>query len=116
MIKKGTIVLVTLLILGILYGITQQINQSLGARGRLKNQAQEVAKLESENQQLQEELNRVKSVEFVEKVARNNLNLARNNETIFIISDEAIAKTLQGSKVEETNLPNWQGWLRLFLN
>jgi cell division protein FtsB len=115
MIKKGVTVLVIIAILGVLLGLSRQINESLGARGRLDRAEADVLRLEEENLALQERLKSAKSVSFIERSARNNLNLAKSNETIFIISDKAIAKALEQKREEEIKSSNWQGWLKLFL-
>lgn len=115
MIKKGITILAVVVIVGVLLGVVSQINESVGARGRLDRAEADVLRLEQEGIKLEEELKKAKSLIYVESIARNSLNLAKSNETVFIISDKAIAKALEEKRQEEIKSPNWQGWLRLFI-
>lgn len=113
--KVATIAVITLL-LGLFYGLGRQVYSSLQAGNRLNVEAEELAKLQQKNTELKKKLVEVQSPQFVEKEARDKLNFTRPNETIVIIPQEEIDKILGiEERVEEIKIPNWQGWLRLFL-
>lgn len=101
----------------ILISLIKQISESLDVGKRLDQEVEEVTKLQEENKRLKKRLEEVLKVEFIEEVARNKLNLSRANETVVIIPQEMISQVIAASQeIKEPQLPNWQGWLRLFFN
>ncbi len=72
-------------------------------------------KLKVETQTLKEQLDYVRSEEFVEKEAREKLGLTKEGETVVILPEgfqEMIELSQKGVETEET--PNWKQWLGLF--
>lgn len=101
----------------ILTSLIKSISESLNTSKRLEGQVEEVARLQEENKRLKKRLEEVLKLEFIEEVARNKLNLSRPNETVVVIPLETINQVIASNKeVEEPKLPNWQGWLRLFIH
>lgn len=100
----------------ILYGLTKQLFDALQAGKRLDGAINELGKLQEENRNLKHRLAEVQSVSFIEEQLRNNLNLARPDETVVIVPISAIEQVLGEKKhLEELKIPNWQGWVKLFL-
>lgn len=115
--KKITITIFILITGFVLFSLGKQIIFALNAGDRLDSAVEEVSNLQKENKELQKQLELVQSVDFLEEVARNKLNLTKPNETIIIIPQEEISKILSTErKVKEPKLANWQGWLKLFFN
>ncbi len=107
----------TLVIILVSYNLIGQIFDALKVGDRLEESAERLHTLEIKNQELKKKLLEVKSPEFIEKQARDKLGLAKEGETIVVIPQEKIDAILGASKkLEELRLPNWQGWLKLFLN
>jgi hypothetical protein len=78
---------------------------------------EDVGSLERDNKQLKKELAQAESYDSVEEIARNDLNMSLPNETVVIIPQEMVDKVLTPDvKPPEIKIPNWQGWLRLFLH
>lgn len=99
----------------LLYGLTRQLYDVLHAGKRLDEAINELGKLQAENRNLKRKLEEVKSISFIEGQLRDNLNLARPEETVVIIHREAIEQILGAKKrLEEVVIPNWKGWLKLF--
>lgn len=76
-----------LLLLFSLYVATTFISQQktlreLKAQKRMKEE--EIVELEKEVEQLNDEINHSDSLEFVEKVAREELNMVKPNEVIYV--------------------------------
>lgn len=114
---KTVVILIIFLTLGsILLGLTKQITSALQSGERLNRQAEEVNKLQEENKQLKDNLERVKSYQSWEGIARDKLNLSRPGETVVVVPDDYINRTIQmyEYKPMEVHIPNWQGWLNLF--
>ena len=55
---------------------------------RLDNLRDEVSSMEQEKSDLEESIEFKKSDEYVEEKARNDLNLAKPNEKLFVVSDK----------------------------
>ncbi len=57
------------------------------------------------------------SQDEVEKIARDKLNMGKPGETVVVIPEELITKVIEDNKPKiEPKLPNWQGWLKLFMH
>ena len=101
----------------ILVGFGRQISTALDSGSRLDQAADQVNRLQEKNKQLKNKLSQVEQPDFIEEIARDKLNLARSSETMVIIQKEAISKILGlNQKIEEVKIPNWQGWLKLFIH
>ena len=114
--KRLTTIIGILALCIIAFGFLKQSYASLQAGGRLDQAQKDLDVLKQENQELKNKLAQAGNASFVEEIFRDKLNLARPNETVIIISEEALKKAQYGEqkKVEEIKLPNWQGWLKLF--
>ena len=76
---------------------------------------EEAARLIKKNQELKAKLEYVKSDEFVEKMARNRLNMTKKDEMIVVLPvDELPLLRKNVKKKKGEDLPNWQRWWRLF--
>ena len=78
----------------------------------------QLASLEEKNKQLEEDLRRVQSDEFVEKQLRDQLGLAKEGEIIIVLPEaEKLRLLIPDLPQEEEELPdpNWRKWLKLFL-
>ncbi|EKD90669.1 MAG: hypothetical protein ACD_30C00110G0008 [uncultured bacterium] len=113
--KTVSLLVIFIISIVILIGLVRQIKDALEAGSRLDTATDEVNSLQAENRALKQKLENTKSFEFIEQIARNNLNLGRPNETVVIIQEDLINNLINAQKkVEEPKLPNWQGWLKLF--
>lgn len=117
MAKKLKVVVIILVAALILISLIKQISESLNTSKRLEGQVEEVARLQEENKRLKKRLEEVLKFEFIEEVARNKLNFSRPNETVVVIPLETINQVIASNQeVKEPKLPNWQGWLKLFVH
>lgn len=76
-----------------------------------------VEMLKEENLKLQERLNEVQGEAYVEKELRDKLGLAKEGETILVLPEEDIVRSLAPKPAEEEETlpdPNWKKWLKLF--
>jgi cell division protein FtsB len=90
-----------------------------GSNWQLWRQGKIVEQMELRNQKLQQEgealrkkLSQVETEEFIEKEARDKLNMGMPGETIVIIPDTLLATSAASGSSKE--LPNWEKWLKLF--
>ena len=76
-----------------------------------------VEDLKNEEVRLQENLDRVKSNEYIEKELRDKLGLAKEGEIVLVLPDEETLKKYAPDLDEEEEIlpdPNWKKWLKLF--
>ena len=67
--------------------------------------------IQKKNEELKVKLQEAQSREFIEKIARDKLGLAKEGETVVILppSEPEVTKS-----AEEKIIPNWQKWWKLF--
>lgn len=90
--------------------LVKSIQMSLRARNRLTDLEAKKAKLAEEQQKLKEELKYVESEFYVEKVAREELQLSKPGETVVMIPPEAkkVDESKSSEKIqEEANYLKW---------
>lgn len=115
--KTLAVIVIILISFSILIGLGRQIVDALSAGDRLDSSIDEVTRLQDENRQLKQQLSQVEQYDFIEKIARNKLNMAKPGETIIVIPKEEVDRVLNPPKpYEEPKLENWQGWLKLFIH
>jgi cell division protein FtsL len=115
--KAITIIVIVIVAVSILTGLSKQIVNALNASQRLDEETNKVTKLTQKNNQLKKELALSQSPDAIEKVARDELNMGKPGETVVVIPEELISKVIEEGKPKiEPKLPNWQGWLRLFIH
>lgn len=116
--KKVIFVLVFGLMVWFIVSSTQEIFNSLQASKRLDRAASRLAEAQKRNGELKGKLAEARELPFIEIQIRDKLNLARPNESVFLISDSELKKVMEEyqPKLGENKLPNWQSWLKLFLN
>lgn len=114
--KVINLVLILILILAFL-NLSRQISTALQSEKRLDQSADRLAQLESEHQKLNQQLSGVENQDYIEKVARDELDYSKPNETVVIIPQDQIDRVLSAQrKTQEPVLPNWQAWLKLIFH
>lgn len=117
MAKKVTAGIIFLILIVIIVNLIKQISQAVTSGSRLDQEALELSDLQKQNQQLQIKLKSTRSFDFIEKIARNNLDLVQPGESVVIIPEGVIQQVLSQEKgFIISPLPNWQGWLRLLFH
>ncbi len=88
---------------------------SLWQKGSYVTEREQVkAKLQQENAELETGLKEAESPEFIEREAREKLNLQKSGETVVILPQDL--KLSQPQVTKEAVVPNWQRWRRLIIN
>ena len=78
----------------------------------LKNAENKLYAQKEEQQKLERELAKVESRQFVEKQARDKLNMTREGEIMIIIPSPVIIEEPTPTPVD--NSSNWQKWMGVF--
>jgi cell division protein FtsL len=117
MFKKFLVIVIIIVAIIILVGLVRQIYTALGADERFNEVFQDVSKLERENKDLKKQLAQAQSLDSVEQIARDDLNLSLPNETVVVVPEDLIDKVVNPPPPYTPPKPaNWEGWLRLFIH
>jgi len=104
------------------YGFIKSGFEVLEGSKRLTEVQEEVLSLESEKNKLEEEIEYKKTEEYIEEKSRNDLNLVKPGETIYVVKKSGESKEKSPSVLSETDEKmdltykdaNWYMWYRLF--
>ena len=80
----------------------------------ISEQAAILKQKQAENDQLKQKLNQVESPEFIEKEARDKLNLQKEGEVVVVLPKTQELVLDDQNKGEK--LANWQKWWKLIIN
>lgn len=94
------------------FGLSQSVVRLMGRKSLLKMKQEELVRLQKEQENLQNELKIAQTPEFIEKEARERLNLGKVGEIIVLIEkDDLIPNNSSPITPQE---PNWKKWWNLF--
>ena len=117
MFKKFLVIVIIIVALIILVGLVRQIYTALGSDKRFNQVLDDVGKLERENKDLKKQLAQAQSMDSVEQIARDDLNMSLPNETIVVVPQDLIDRVVNPPPEYVPPKPaNWEGWLRLFIH
>ena len=83
------------------------------AGGRLESSRESLEVEQKKNEELKRKLAEVQDLSFIEKEAREKLNMQKPEETVVILPDFNLEMDVNKEDVE-VDKPNWQKWLDLF--
>jgi cell division protein FtsB len=109
--------LIVLVAVFFVLSLSRNIVKIFEVKKRTEKARQAVAKLESQNTELQKKLEEVKSQDYIEKQLRDKLGLAKEGETVIVLPDEETLKKIAPKPVEEQDVlpdPTWKKWIQLF--
>jgi len=109
-------VIIILIGVGLIVSLSRDIVRLLRSGEELDLAKQKVIESEQERTNLEQKKEYYQSEEFVEEIARNKLNMAKEGETIVILPENI--RDILGYKDSQLPefVPNWKQWLNLFLN
>src|SRR5688500_18376363 len=116
MFKKFLVIVIIIVAIIILIGLTRQIYSALGSDNRFNQVLNDVNKLERENKDLKRQLAQAESLDSIEEIARDDLNMSLPNETVVVVPENLIDRVVNPPPIYTAPKPsNLEGWLRLFL-
>lgn len=99
----------------IIVSLIKGVQLAIHARSRVTDLEEKKAKLVEEQKRLKDELAYVESEYYVEKVARDELHLAKPGETVVIIPEsERVAEPEKDGEREKQEIPNYLKWWKVF--
>ncbi len=96
----------------LIVNLSRSILELWGSGGRVEVAQKELETVQGKNLELKRKLVQVQSPQYLERIARNNLGLAKEGETVVILPPVSEAIDL---KIKE-EIPNWQKWLKIFFD
>lgn len=112
--RKTVIYGIILIQLLFIYSLSRGLWETLSSRQRIDKLQSERERLIEENNKLRETLELSESDYYIEKIARDELHLTKEGETLVIVEDGAIPEIL-GMDIEndQKELKNWQKWVEV---
>lgn len=102
----------SLVLIFLILGLTGSVIKVLGRRSLLQARLEEKEKRVTKTQELQQKLQLVQTPEFIEREAREKLNLGKEGEIIILV--DPIQGTKNTNKETLQTLPNWKLWWNVF--
>ncbi len=100
--------------IGLIISLSRNIYRLLKADDQIELAQEHLEELEREHQELVQKREYYQSEEFVEKEARNKLNMSKPDEIVVILPPN-LGQTEERKEFNSTvKTPNWQRWLKLF--
>lgn len=94
-----------------IFNLSWQTYSLLKRQDLFVQKEKKLAELKNKNQELKETLKGVQSQEFIEKEAREKLNMGKRGEVVVILPNN---RTIKQPNNKEEDLPNWKKWYKLF--
>ncbi|QQG41777.1 MAG: septum formation initiator family protein [Candidatus Woesebacteria bacterium] len=108
-------VLVVLLTLS----LVQNIGKVKRIRGEIAAEKAKIAKMKAANEVLANQVAEAQKPEFIDKEIRNKLGLVKTGETIVVLPDGDVLRSLAPKieiDLETLPDPNWKKWVQLFVS
>ncbi|MBI2326582.1 septum formation initiator family protein, partial [Candidatus Collierbacteria bacterium] len=80
---------------------------------RIDEARQILAMEQSRGEELKRKWVEIQTPEYLEKVARNDLNMQKEGETVVVMGRTLELKNSRTQEQEDVDEPNWQKWLNL---
>ncbi|KKS05396.1 hypothetical protein A3K01_03770 [candidate division WWE3 bacterium RIFOXYD1_FULL_43_17] len=124
MLKKGTRgkVLISLILLVISANFIRSTVEVLNSRKRLEDALEKEKSLTLQRDALRKSIEYKKTGEYIEESARNELNMVKPGEKVYVINEgepvpgevAAATETREMPIINDNEDPNWYLWYRLF--
>ncbi len=112
MLRRGLFLLIITAGVYVLFNLGRHTLSLWSAGRRIQDAGERVLALKTSNEHLRQNLSYYRSEEFVEREARNKLNLVRPGEVVVLLPSPS--PQLKVQSVESVS--NWRKWWRLFFD
>jgi cell division protein DivIC len=96
-----------------IYSLSRSVYDLWRRQDLISAQKQVLNKLEAENKRLQADLKESQTPEYIERIAREKLNLAKPGETIILFDKNPVTDAGESNRLPEIK-PSWSVWWKLF--
>lgn len=109
--------LIFILSIFLLVSSIRNISKIIQIRNEVTRERAKIEKQKKDNEDLAKKVAEIQGPSFIEKEVRNKLGLVKPGETIVVLPDTNVLKSLAPKIfLEEDTLPdpNWKKWLKMF--
>lgn len=95
----------------------KNINRVITIRKEVEKERAKVEKMEADNAKLQAQILEAQGQEFIDAQIRNKLGLTKEGETVVVLPEASLVRSLApsfGRNEEVLPDPNWLQWKKLF--
>lgn len=95
----------------------KNVNKVLSIRKQVEVERQKVEKMQADNAKLQAQIIEAEGSDFIDKQMHDKLGLAKGGETVVILPEDSIVRSLAPIKTPDEDIlpdPNWMKWKKLF--
>lgn len=111
--SSRVVTVILLIVLGLVgRSVYREYRSQLNIRQEVKGLQTQYTKLEDQSLELVRQLKYLQSQEFVEREAREKLNMAKKGEHVVLVT-RGEGKSLSGGNKNQP-LKNWQLWIKYF--
>lgn len=107
-----------LIFIGAFLTVTRGVARLISSGGRVEEARERLEEAKTKQNALKEQLEAITSDLYREKVARDQLGLAKPGEIVIMLPNEEILRRLSPRLVDSESLkppePNWKKWAKLF--
>lgn len=102
-----------ILLVALLFNVSRTLVDLNRQNNIIKETEDRLQKSKVENEKLKRDLAMVESSEYIEKEARNKLNLGKEGEIVLLLP--SISPIISPTPAPIDDFANWQRWIKLFL-
>lgn len=118
--KLGKLIGYGVLILVVLMGLSvvRNVSRVMAIKREVQAEKARLTKIEKENKELEVQISKTQSPDFVEKQVRDKLGLVKEGETEVVLPDADTLRKLAPKIAQEEDMlpdPIWKRWLKLFI-
>ncbi len=106
--------LVLFIFVYLIYVLSSGLWQLYKAGGRVEEARSRLVEERQKNEELKKKLSEVKSDDFIEREAREELNMQKPGEVVVILPEIDLKGLDESQKNAEKSTKNWQKWFQLF--
>ncbi len=111
--RKNLLYIVILIQILIVGSLIKGIFATMGSDRRIAELQNKKASLEKEGANLDQKIQESKSDYYLEKVAREQLHMVKEGETVVLLPSEAAQVTEATPSGDATIVPNWKKWIAI---
>lgn len=104
--------LIVIFCLFLIISLSRSLLELSGAGTRVTQVQKELEISREKNSELKKKLAEAQSQQYLEKIARDNLGLAKAGEMVVILPEQTPFLNLKPKE----EIPNWQKWLKMFID
>lgn len=110
--------LLVLILIAAFVSVSRGVTRMLSSRDRVQNARERLEEAKRQQENLKAQLEDLNSNFYKEKVARDQLGLAKPGEIVIVLPEEDLLRRLSPRALEVENIkspePNWKKWAKLF--